>query len=367
MRVKKTRISRTRKLFFAAAVLMPVIVVAAGFFAAFQMRRMESGVLDVCATQQDAYVNLVLDQINLRKDQANQKVIEEILGTLDASTNKYWALSTEQTMLFVKDVLETNKYRGFTTSTYFVSESAQDFMDRLPLNRVIHGNITVSDREYVASGVMFSYGGDTYKLCLLTNRDVLLDNNKFLEAKTELWLLILTVLGALFILPMLLVMELQRMQRLREQSEQSVKELNEVIGRMNERLANRDLHNTGANVWKADMLPEFVHGLKERGAAPVVLMQIRCATEQAKEQFLSLSHYTLDHKVLRFEAEGNDLLLIFVGVEHDTAFLNVIPLLSRETTLGRTRTVEDPKRQDIEEAVREVRHRGEIYGTAAIS
>ena len=270
-------------------------------------------------------------------------------------------------MLFVKDVLETNKYRGFTTSTYFVSESARDFMDRLPLNRVIHGNITVSDREYVASGVMFSYGGDTYKLCLLTNRDVLLDNNRFLEAKTELWLLILTVLGALFILPMLLVMELQRMQRLWEQSEQSVTELNDVIGKMNERLSNRDLHNTGVNLWKADMLPEFVRGLKERKAAPVVLMQIHCATEQAKEQFLSLSHYTLDHKVLRFEAEGNDLLLIFVGVEHDTAFLNVIPLLSRETTLGRTRTVEDPKCQDIEEAVREVRHRGEIYGTAAIS
>jgi len=90
-------------------------------------------------------VNLVLDQINLRKYLNDQEIIEDILGTLDASSNKYWTFSTEQTMLFVKDVLETNKYKGFTTATYFVSEDARGFLERLRMNRVIHGNITVAD------------------------------------------------------------------------------------------------------------------------------------------------------------------------------------------------------------------------------
>lgn len=365
MRVKKR--GKTRKLFLATAVFMPLVVIAAGIFAYFQMYRLESGILDVCATQQDAYVNLVLDQINLRKDRDDQEIIEDILGTLDASTNKYWTFSTEETMLFVKDVLETNKYKGFTTSTYFVSENAQDFLERLQLNRVIHGSITVSDREYVASGVMFEYGGGVYKLCLLTNRAVLLDNNRFLEAKTELWLLIFTVLGLLFILPMLLVMEMQKMQRVQDQAEQAAMEQNEVIAKMNERLANRDLHNTGSNLWKAEALPSFIHGLKDRAAAPVVLMRLHCATEQAKEQFLSLSHYTLDHRVLRFESGDHDILLIFVGIEHDNAFLNVIPLLSREVVLEKTRTVEDLARQDIEKAVQEVQSREGTDGTSAVS
>lgn len=269
----------------AMAVLMPIVVAVGAVFAWHQMRRLESGILDVCATQQDAYVNLVVDQINLRKDQDSQEIIEDILGTLDASSNKYWTFSTEQTMLFVKDVLETNKYKGFTTATYFDSADARDFLERLRMNRVTHGNIVLADREYVASGVMFEYGGSVYTLCLLTNRAVLLDNNKFLGAKTELWLLILTVLGMLFILSLLLVMEIQRAEKRGEDLEREVQQLNGIIAKTNERLANQDLHNTGIDLWKAEVLPSFIQGLKERAAAPVVLMRICCKTKQAKAQF----------------------------------------------------------------------------------
>ena len=367
MEAKRARRSRGRRLFLATAVLMPLVVAAGAVFAWFQMRRLESGILDVCATQQDAYVDLVLDQINLRKDRDSQEIIEDILGTLDASSNKYWTFSTEQTMLFVKDVLETNKYKGFTTATYFDSADARSFLERLQMNRVIHGNIVLADREYVASGVMFEYRGDVYKLCLLTNRAVLLDNNKFLGAKTELWLLILAALGMLFILPMLLVMEMQKREKRQEDLERNIQQLNGIIAKMNERLANQDLHNTGVNLWKAEALPNFIQGLKDRAAAPVVLMQVCCGTKQAKEQFLSLSHYTLDRRVLRFEAEENDLLLIFVGVEYDAAFLSVVPLLSREAVLGRTRTVEDLQSQDIEAAVREVQNGRKAHGASAIS
>ena len=94
----------------------------------YQIANFEAGMLDVCATQQDAYVQLVLDQINIKSNRDNEEIITEILGSLDASSNKYWTFSKNEAMVFVKDVLETNKYQGFTTATYYVSESAKAFL-----------------------------------------------------------------------------------------------------------------------------------------------------------------------------------------------------------------------------------------------
>ena len=39
------------------------VAVIAGFTAHIELQRYEDGILDVCATQQDAYVQLVLDRI----------------------------------------------------------------------------------------------------------------------------------------------------------------------------------------------------------------------------------------------------------------------------------------------------------------
>ena len=44
-------------------------------------------------------------------------MIEKVLSSLDASSNKYWTLSENQELLFVKDVTETNKYKGFRENT----------------------------------------------------------------------------------------------------------------------------------------------------------------------------------------------------------------------------------------------------------
>ena len=42
------------------------VAVIAGFTAHIELQRYEDGILDVCATQQDAYVQLVLDQMMSR-------------------------------------------------------------------------------------------------------------------------------------------------------------------------------------------------------------------------------------------------------------------------------------------------------------
>ena len=89
-----------------------------------QMKSYEDSILSIYAEQQDAYVQLVLDQINLKDNRNDEQIIKEILETMDASSNHYWTFSKDQSMLFVKDITETNKYKGVTASTYYMSDSA---------------------------------------------------------------------------------------------------------------------------------------------------------------------------------------------------------------------------------------------------
>ena len=72
-----------------AAILGSMLLVLGLLF----VHQFENGIIEVCADQQDAYVQLVLDQIYIKDNRDDASIIEEILGTLDASTNKYWTFS----------------------------------------------------------------------------------------------------------------------------------------------------------------------------------------------------------------------------------------------------------------------------------
>lgn len=112
-------------------------------------------------------VQLVLDQINLKDNRDDEQIIKDILGAMDASSNRYWTFSKDQSMLFVKDVTETNKYKGVNTATYYISDSAKEFLNNLSVNNVIHSYIEINDNRYIASGVMFEYKGElTDCVCL---------------------------------------------------------------------------------------------------------------------------------------------------------------------------------------------------------
>ena len=70
-----------------------IAAAACGWLSYIQINRYEKGILEVCATQQDSYVQLVLDQINLKENRDDQDIINDILKTMGASSNKYWVLS----------------------------------------------------------------------------------------------------------------------------------------------------------------------------------------------------------------------------------------------------------------------------------
>lgn len=332
-RKEKAPAERRYPVLVATALGMLILALCAGCLALLQMRRYEEGILDVCAVQQDGYVQLVLEQINLQGGQGSEEDITRILGTLDASSNKYWTFSKDQSMLFVKDVLETNKYKGFTTKTYYVSDSARAFLDSIQTNRVTHGNIMIEDKEYVVSGTAFVYGGDTYQLCLLTNRDVLLDNNQFLGAKIELGIIAAVLLFLLVIIPMAYAIWIRKLQRASAESEEAVRTLNENLSRMNKLLSEQDLHDTRSNIWKQEALPEFLKKIRDRGATPSTLVKVKCASAEASEELLQRAASVLDKTVLRFEMEDSNLAFLFVQRDMDPAVNQLLPLLTQETTL----------------------------------
>ena len=143
-------------------VISVLIVVAAtgmGVLGVHQAQEYERSTLAIYAEQQDAYVQLVLDQINLLEDRSDEEIVQNILGSLDTSGRKYWTLTKDQALLFVKDITETNRYKGLTTETFFTSDSAAHFLKKLAVNRVVHQMITLDGDRYVASGVIFEYNG----------------------------------------------------------------------------------------------------------------------------------------------------------------------------------------------------------------
>ena len=150
-RVKKNK--KPKNVLVITTIYVICFSVIAGVFAYTRINKYEEGVLEVCATQQDAYVQLVLDQINLKSNRDDEQIINDILGTMNSSSNKYWTFSKNQSILFVKDVLETNRYKGVTTATYYESESATEFLNNLQNNRVTHDFIEIDGNSYVASGV----------------------------------------------------------------------------------------------------------------------------------------------------------------------------------------------------------------------
>lgn len=310
MTTKKDR-PMTSKVLHLTVVLIPCLIVGCLLFAQLQIHHMEEGILEICSLQQDAYVDLVLSQINLEDNRDNEEIITDILGTLDASNNKYWTFSEGQTMLFVKDVLETNRYKGFTTSSYYAADSARAFIQSLELDRVSHGTIEVGEREYIASGVNFYYRGSVYSLCLLTNRSVLLDNNMYLKTRTELWIMLFVVMAFLLILPILLAMAADGLRRKYDRAQRKIEELNRLVMDLDERLSRKEILENNNGLWQEDALIQFTAGLVRRGEQQASFIRLSFDDQEAFTLFTEWARWGFPASVLRFLADEEDVILLF--------------------------------------------------------
>lgn len=332
---KKTLFERAGKhpVLIITSICSICFAIIAGLFAFMQIGRYENGILEVCAEQQDAYVQLVLDQINLKDNRDDEQIIKDILGAMDASSNRYWTFSKDQSMLFVKDVTETNKYKGVNTATYYISDSAKEFLNNLSVNNVIHSYIEINDNRYIASGVMFEYKGDAYRLCLLTEKDVLLDNNAYLGVRTQMQTFVVVILLLLVVVPMLFAHFVRKMQFNTDKLNESLLTINTIMSKMSQKLTESDLHDTRNNMWHENVLKQFFEKIKKRNVYPVTAIHIGCRDKNMRDEFIAKAHYILDKNVLRFEYKDSDVILIFIKINEESALKSVDLLTSEDVKI----------------------------------
>lgn len=300
-------------------VVMTALVTGLVFLTAFELARYEDGIIDVCATQQDSYVQLVIDQINLKENRTDQEIIENILKTLDSSSNRYWTFSKEQTMLYVKDALETNRYQSLTADSYYRSDSATHFIESLMVNKVIHERISLDDKEYVASGALFRYGEEEYRICLLTNTTVLLDNNKFLGSKMELIIIFIVVYSLVFILPIVATIIYNLSEKKIAETEVDLTRSNRVVEKLNEKLATSDIYDNRTNLFQLPMINLFLDEYRNhREAFPLSFIAFRYGADETVSKFFGRNCVALGKKDIRFY-EGREHLGLILCVKCSSA------------------------------------------------
>lgn len=342
MNEKKNRSEkRTRVVCNLWIIISLIISIGFGLFSLIQINNYEDSVLDIYADSQDAYVQLVLDQINLVEDRTSTEIVSDILGTLDASSNRYWTFSSDDAIIFVKDVTETNRYKGFTASTYYITENAHKFINGLQNNKVVHERILINDNEYVASGVAFSYNGVNYQICLLTNPDTVLDHNVYLNAKINLSIAISVVLilflGSTLFLSLLREHAGKELIREKKRNE----ELLIMEERMSAALERERLFDTQLSVFHYSVLPMMLEKLEQRAVSPVTIVYLTYETEEDKKRFLLDGQIMLDQHVFRFQnKEEKKLALVTVQCNRNAVMTALSPLLNKSIKLVRIVTTE---------------------------
>ena len=302
-------------------ILMLIVVSALVALTYFEMKRYEDGILDVCATQQDSYVQLVIDQINLKENRTDQEIIENILSTLDSSSNRYWTFSKEQTMLYVKDALETNRYQALTANSYYTTDSSMGFIQSLALNKVKHERIILDNKEYIASGALFDYEGEQYRICLLTNTTVLLDNNKFLGSKMELIIIFVVVYSAVFVFPLVLAIINNKNKKKVFATEADLREANNTIETLNEKIVKDEIYDNRLNLFTFAAIDIFLEEYKKTTKAfPMSFMAFEYGQKETVSNFFGHNCVLFGKRDIKFYDGKNHLALIMsVRCDNKTA------------------------------------------------
>ncbi|MCR4717978.1 MAG: hypothetical protein K5656_12455 [Lachnospiraceae bacterium] len=302
-----------RNRLFKITVVTLLAAFVASIIAYIALARYEKGLLDVCSVQQDNYVQLVLDQINLEKDRSDDEIISNILSTLNSSTSRYWTFSKGESILFVKDVLETDKYKSFAADNYYKSESAKAFIESLTKGEIIHDTILVNNVEYIASGTMFEYNGNDYELCLLTNDCIFLENNRFLSAKVELIILIVFLISILIIVPIAMTQANVKLSEKLEEVTENEKILANNVVLLNDQLEERNIYDSRRNLFTIDLIDEFIEKLSNReNALPILNIRFKCSTDNGEVRLLDTTNLVFGKSALRFKDVYSNEIVVLV-------------------------------------------------------
>ena len=268
--------SRTK---YIATVTICVLLAAflLSAFAGWQIYNYEQGVAELYAQEQDGYVEIVARQIERYGDVAGDKFVEDTIEMLDKTSQRYWTLDNSQYFLFVKSINETDIYKTFSTDTFFNTKSAQSFLQILKKGQVTHSIIRLENIKYVASGIIFEYGGTEYRLCLLTDYDVMLTNNAYLSSKLYLLIDLILMIAIIVIACIFFAVRLSGERKKVKELQAAGKQLNKYIDFLDNAVMGR---NSTAIITGEGKIMHLIHRMEERRIYPCTFVDIKLDTDR---------------------------------------------------------------------------------------
>lgn len=299
--------------FFAVTGLVVFFAIAADLFVVYQFNNYETRFLELYGAQQDGYVKAMLEQIIRLGDAGTEESITEVIASLDATASRYWTLSRDNSLLFVKSVVETGRYQGFADGTYYAGETAAAFLEGLKRNQVGHQVIYLGQDRFVASGTVFGWRGEDYRICLLTYDKVVLEDNILLECRNSIIIILSLVLALLMILSMVMSgkISMQQSQISRQEAREAWQ--NQQLEKLDRQLGREYAYSASRHVFRRSLLDGFLDELFEKGVEPLHFAVFEVEAGEAREGFYQRMQAALDSHVLRFSMDGRLVLLVFAG------------------------------------------------------
>ena len=305
--------------FFMVTAFVVFFAIAADVFIIYQLACYETRFLEIYGAEQDGYVKIILEQINRLEDRATEEDITEIISSLDATASRYWTLSKGDSILFVKSVTETNRYKGFTDGTYFATQTASEFLNSLGVNKVGHKIIYLDKDRFIASGMIFKWKKEQYRICLLTYDRVILEDNILLECKNTIIIILSIVLAVLIILSMVMSRKISRQGRYIDKQQEHVIWQNKQMQLLDEQLKREFTFSASRHVFKNTVLDEFLETLDKKNVHPLHFAVFETETTEARDEFFNHMQVLLDNRVLRFSMDERLVVLIFATCEKEVS------------------------------------------------
>ncbi len=298
------------------------------------MNQYEYSLLTAYARQQDGYVKLALDQITVYDDRTDDEIVERILNSLGGSDTSYWTFAKDSSILYIKNVTETYQYKGITPSSYFTTESAQVFLSNIRENVVAHSIIELEGDRYVASGVSFTYNGANYRLCLLTDDTVILNENNFLSAKVTMYVVWITLIIIAVLSILIATISIDKREKEIEKQKSDIDALNETVAKLQDDLHFHKYYSPVNHAYSMEFYDTLVESLKERGAKYLIALHVAFEDREMKDSFLHRTADRLGDRVVRFDESETGALFLFVNVERTEAESELKRLLPRDLAVS---------------------------------
>ena len=316
-----------KKTLILITVSVITVAVLLSAFAVWQIYNYEQGVAELYAQEQDGYVEIVARQINLYGDIAGDEFVEETIQMLDSTSQRYWTLDNSEYFLFVKSISETNVYKTFSTDTFYNTQSAQDFLATLRKGDVTHSIITLEGYKYVASGVIFEYNGTDYRLCLLTDYDIMLTNNAYLSSKLYLLIDFILIIALLAIAVIYFAVRLIEASKKVDSTKKVNMELNNYIDYLDNVVMGR---NQKTIITGEGKILRLLHRIDERQVYPCTFVRVKLETENMMN-FHTVNGKFLGDDVVWIRYRKDAYMLLFGGMTSSQTINHIKNSLPKDT------------------------------------